>query len=356
MKSGDIITWMSSSVPEDQVPKLWNDEASAKEVVAMRELLLVKSFRADRLVQACDRFVTTVLGAGFNSEKELDLANIVESEVNANTPILMCSVAGFDASGRVDDLAAESGKTMTSIAIGSEEGFAQADKAINTAAKNGRWVLLKNVHLAPSWLVTLEKKLHSMQVHSGFRLFLTCEITPKLPVNLLRAGRIFTFEPPPGVKANLIRTFATIPASRMMRAPNERARLYFVLAWFHAIIQERLRYAPLGWSKKYEFNESDLRVACDMLDKWVDTTSMGRTNLPPQKVPWKAIKTLLSQCIYGGKIDNPFDQRLLDSFLNKLFNEKCFDSDYILVPQAGITIPDCVRRDQFLAWVEQLDD
>ena len=69
------------------------------------------------------------------------------------------------------------------------------------------------------------------------RLFLTCEITPKLPVNLLRAGRIITFEPPPGVRANLLRTFATIPPARMMRAPNERARLYFILAWFHAVIQ-----------------------------------------------------------------------------------------------------------------------
>ena len=69
------------------------------------------------------------------------------------------------------------------------------------------------------------------------RLFLTCEITPKLPVNLLRAGRIITFEPPPGVRANLLRTFATIPPARMMRPPNERARLYFILAWFHAVIQ-----------------------------------------------------------------------------------------------------------------------
>jgi len=34
----------------------------------------------------------------------------------------------------------------------------------------------------------------------------------------------------------------------------------------------------------------------------------GRTNLPPEKVPWDAIKTLLSDCIYGGKIDNAFDQ------------------------------------------------
>ena len=36
--------------------------------------------------------------------------------------------------------------------------------------------------------------------------------------------------------------------------------------------------------------------------------SKGRSNLPPDKVPWTALKTLLSQCIYGGRIDNDFDQ------------------------------------------------
>ena len=43
-----------------------------------------------------------------------------------------------------------------------------------------RWVLLKNVHLAPQWLVQLEKKLHSITTHSNFRLFLTMEINPKV--------------------------------------------------------------------------------------------------------------------------------------------------------------------------------
>ena len=95
----------------------------------------------------------------------------------------------------------------------------------------------------------------------------------QVPVNLLRASRIFTFEPPPGVKANLVRTFSTVPAPRMCREPHERARLYFLLAWFHATIQERLRYAPLGWTKKYEFNESDLRMACDTLDTWLDSVA-----------------------------------------------------------------------------------
>lgn len=43
-----------------------------------------------------------------------------------------------------------------------------------------RWVMLKNVHLAPGWLVQLEKKLHSLQPHACFRLFLTMEINPKV--------------------------------------------------------------------------------------------------------------------------------------------------------------------------------
>ena len=55
------------------------------------------------------------------------------------------------------------------------------------------------------------------------------------------------------------------------QGPGERARMYFLLAWFHAIVQERLRYSPLGWSKVYEFSESDLRVACDTLDTWIDS-------------------------------------------------------------------------------------
>lgn len=301
------------------------------------------------------------------AEEELDFADVVEKQLTSNVPALLCAVPGFDASGRVDDLAAELNKQISSIAIGSAEGFNQADRAINMACKTGRWVLLKNVHLAPQWLVQLEKKLHSLSPHSGFRLFLTMEISPRVPVNLLRAGRIFVYEPPPGIRANLLRTFSTVPASRMMKAPSERARLYFLLAWFHAIVQERLRYAPLGWAKKYEFNESDLRVACDTLDTWIDATAMGRTNLPPEKVPWDALVTLLSQSIYGGKIDNDFDQRLLASFLGKLFTARSFEADFALVAnvdgvaggpngQRHITMPDGTRRDHFLKWIEGLAD
>ena len=156
---------------------------------------------------------------------------------------------------------------------------------------------------------------------------MTTEVNPKVPVNLLRASRVFVYEPPPGIKANLLRTFSTISVSRMSQAPAERARMYFLLAWFHAIVQERVRYAPLGWSKSYEFNESDLRVGFDMLDIWIASVSQNRANIPPEKLPWDAFRTLLGQSIYGGHIDNEFDQKLLQSFIDRLFTKHSFDAE-----------------------------
>lgn len=90
--------------------------------------------------------------------------------------------------------------------------------------------------------------------------------------------------------------------------------------------------------------------------------ALGRTNLPPEKVPWDAIGTLLSQCIYGGKIDNEFDQRLLSSFLAKLFTPRSFEADFPLVSNSEsadhgrIMMPEGIRRDQFLQWIESLSD
>lgn len=41
-------------------------------------------------------------------------------QVKPNTPVLMCSVPGYDASGHVEDLAAEQNTQITSIAIGKD--------------------------------------------------------------------------------------------------------------------------------------------------------------------------------------------------------------------------------------------
>jgi len=358
-----IKEWLDAPRPEQKVPCLWDETSPSSSIgIAIRQLLIIQALRPDRIPAMMDRFVRSVLGSKFvdMAETDVQLGTIVEKEIKASTPVLLCSAPGYDASGRVDDLAAELHKPITSIAIGSAEGFNQAEIAINGAAKSGKWVMLKNVHLAPQWLIQLEKKLYSLEPNHNFRLFLTLEIHPKIPVNLLRAGRIFVYEPPPGIKANLLRTFNSIPAAQMMRAPSERSKLYFLLAWFHAIVQERLRYKPLGWSKLYEFNESDLKVAISTLDTWLDSVAQGRSNISPDKIPWRAIQTLFGECIYGGKVDNVFDHRLLKSFLRKYFTSHSFENDFALVESRlgssnNVLIPEGIRRDEFLSWVESLD-
>lgn len=55
----------------------------------MNKLLVVQAFRPDRLIAAAHQFVMTVLGSEFmaSAEKELDLANIVENEVEYSSAI-----------------------------------------------------------------------------------------------------------------------------------------------------------------------------------------------------------------------------------------------------------------------------
>lgn len=331
----------------------------------LRALLLLKTFRSDRLLAGATQWLQLVFGSSFTRMDEYEFSTVFERESKPNTPFLLCSAPGFDASLKVDELAAKiRPRAYEPIAIGSQEGFDLADKAITSLSSQGGWVHLKNIHLAPQWLQKLEKKLHAIKKHENFRLFLSSEVHPQLPANLIRMSKVFVFEPAPGIKASLLQTVSEIAPQKMDAAPHERARLYFLLAWFHAVVQERLRYAPFGWSKVFEFNNTDKRNSIDTIDYWVDTVSGNglKSHVDPDALPWDAIRVLLSQTIYGGRIDNPFDQRLLDSFLRQWFNSGSFNHDFSLVntpryqrDNLVIAAPSQAKdRSTFFQWIESL--
>jgi dynein heavy chain 1 len=307
-----------------------------------------------------NKFLQLAFEKDLSEESDYDLADMVAKEVPPATPLALVSVTGYDASYRVENLVSNSGVKCSSVAMGSQEGFSQADQAIAVAARQGSWVLLKNVHLAPSWLGQLEKKLQTLNPNRGFRLFLTMEANPVIPVNILRQSRIIMNEPPPGIKANLTDSLRSIPGTRLAQGPAEKARLYFLLAWFHAVVQERLRYAPLGWSKRYDFNDSDMAAAFITIDAWLSSVAKGRTNIDPALIPWEAVKTLIKQSVYGGRIDSDFDQRILDTFVDSLFTPSAYNLDFELVPRSNgssvVQVPEGTKLEHFLSWVQRLPD
>jgi len=200
--------------------------------LAVRRLLAVKCFRPDRLLPALTAFVNMSFARDVLAESVYDFELIVTSEIMASTPVSLCSVPGYDASYRVENLVASTKARCTSVAMGSQEGYKLADQAIASAARSGSWVLLKNVHLASSWLSQLEKRLQALNPNRAFRLFLTMETNPSIPINILRQSRIIMNEPPPGIRANLIESLQSIPTARVASGPTEKARLYFLLAWY----------------------------------------------------------------------------------------------------------------------------
>lgn len=241
---------------EKYVPKAWDDATSPLDQ-QLRSLLLVKLFRLDRFIPAAEKFVQAVFGKDLFANTE-DLQQIV-SQVMPISPIALSSTPGFDASYKVENLVEKTKAKCFYIAMGSNEGVASADKAISNAAATGSWVLIKNVHLAPQWVQSLEKRLGSLKPSPDFRIFLSMETSPKIPVNLLRASRILMNEQPAGIRANMKDSLSTLSV-RATQEPREKARLYLLISFLHAVIQERLRYAPtLGWKGFWEFNDSDVR-------------------------------------------------------------------------------------------------
>ena len=75
------------------------------------------------------------------------------------------------------------------------------------------------------------------------------------------------------------------------------------LTFFHAIVQERRKFGPLGWNISYEFNNSDIAAARDIL-------SMFLTDIEDKsEIPWDSIIFLTGFITYGGRITDDLDRR-----------------------------------------------
>src|SRR6185437_11154321 len=109
----------------------------------------------------------------------------------------------------------------------------------------------------------------------------------------------------------MLRTYESWDNDYLGKGTITRAQLLFVLAWFHAIIQERRTYIPQGWTKFYEYSFADLRSSADIIDKLC-----ANGNIPE----WTPIHGLLENAIYGGRVDNDYDGRVLRAYLLLYFS------------------------------------
>ncbi|KAL9644994.1 hypothetical protein ABK040_004487 [Willaertia magna] len=319
--------WFFSEEPENEhLPSEWQTK-----VDDWSKMLIVRCLRPDRLIHMIKSFIIQKMGSDkYIKPVPNDLNSIFDSDSNPYTPIMFLLSQNVNPEDQLTRLSKERNIKLNIFSLGRGQEKI-ADDAITKAAKNGEWVFLANCHLMINWMSKLDDKLEILlrkesKLHPNFRLWLSSKPHPKFPVSLLQRCLKVTSESPSGIIPNMQRLFKLIPPQNFNQACPTRSmdyrKLFYSLTYFHSILLERSKFGTIGWNIKYDFNDADFEISEQIIKSYLSKN---------QKVAWDALRYLLGEIAYGGRVVDPMDSRLLDTYSRQFFNQIILDvGDYPL--------------------------
>ncbi|CCW59976.1 unnamed protein product [Phytomonas sp. EM1] len=294
----------------------------------LQRMMVLRCLRPDKLGDAVHNFVVSTMGDRFIRPPPFDLF-VSFKDSTAATPLIFVLSQGADPYGDWKRFAETQGmgKKLYDISLGQGQG-PRAERMLQEAMESGAWVLLQNCHLAISWMPTLESIVESMPmsiIHPNFRLWLTSMPNPHFPVSVLENGVKMTNEPPKGMQANVTRSLLAYSNDYLesCRKPNELKKLFFSMCFFHALIQERRKFGPLGWNIPYEYTSGDLGCCVEQIKMFLDKYD---------DLPYKVIRELSGNIHYGGRVTDNWDRRTLNTLLEHFVTPDLIQDGYQFSP------------------------
>jgi len=324
----------------EDLPAEWAEKLSNFQM-----LLVVRVLRPDKLVGAVSGFLLEAMGQRYVEPPGFDLTSAY-GDSDALTPLIFMLSAGSDPMAALLKFSEEGKHVVNTISLGQGQG-PKAALLIQSGLRTGDWVVLQNCHLAPSWMPSLERICENFTpegTNISFRLWLTSYPSDQFPVAILQNGVKMTNEAPKGLRANMLQSYLTYPISdpEFFHMGGEIGvswrKMVFGLCFFHASVQERVKFGPLGWNIPYQFSDPDLKISLRQLQSFLLEF--------PDSVPFKALVYLTGECNYGGRVTDAHDRRTLVSILSVIYQPNILHDSYSLSNSGAYLVPeDCEYED-----------
>ena len=347
-----------SANPESEaLPAPWCDELDD-----FQKLIALRTVRPDKLTRAVQIYVDKSMGRRYIEPPPFDLEQCY-NDSTCFTPLVFILSPGSDPMDSLLKFCAAKDISMETLSLGQGQG-PKAEALIAQGVVDGSWVVLQNCHLAVSWMTTLDRiceefVTNASPPHENFRLWLTSYPSPHFPVAVLQNGVKMTNEPPKGLRANMISSFQNDPISdedffEGCARPAEWKKLLVGLAFFHAYVQERRNFGPLGWNIPYGFNDPDLKISLRQLRMFLDEAGEDQ----PLAVPLKTLVYLIGECNYGGRVTDAHDRRCLMSILTDEdggpFHVNILDDNYRFSPSGLYYAPEEGDHESYIEFFKQM--
>jgi dynein heavy chain, axonemal len=323
------------------LPAPWKDT-----LTPFQSLLLVRALDDTILLPAITEFIGIALGESFRSPPSLDLRKVLATSM-CDQPLLFLCSSGADPTNALLQLSRDTECHVRTVSLGQGQGPVAVNH-MEHGMRDGDWVLLQNCHLAVSFLPQLEEivvtKLVSAagSLHPDFRLWLTSMPTKAFPSSILQAALKMSVQPPRGIRANMLQSFASnVEQSDIDKFVGTAIdipyrRLIYGLSIFHALALERCKFGGLGWNKPYEWMASDLKTALLMCGIYCESAAEMKTEAAAvAAVPFPALSTMVGAVTYGGRVTDAQDNPTLESILAAFITPNAMADGYEFTSGGG---------------------